>query len=382
MRLLARIVVTTLLLSLVASGFADAAPDRGSETPAPRAHRVIAFDLRATALNIELWFRYHTDPSTWDDYLSDRDIALLVEQGFGSVRLCLFPEYFLGRDGALRTGRWAHVDRALDRLIAAGLTVVVDLHSETKAWGAFSTDPDYRVRYTQMAAEIAVRLSARDPSTVALSLMNEPHDDHGRWDGWQQALHGAVRAAAPGLTLVLTGAQWGSLGGLRHAAYIADPNVIWDVHLYEPFQLTHAGAPWVDYPERAFRNVPFPSSPRRVRQAIRTSVAAAPPEWKRQVRRELAWYGHQRWNGAKVDAMVAEVQAWSAGHDNAAVWIGEFGVNNTSRREPAYRWWRALRMGAESRSIPWATWFWWDWKDRYGAHGRGDPGLADALGLP
>lgn len=380
MRMRARVagLISIMVLLVAPVPGVRAAPPQGPGLPAASGP---AFVLRR-AVNIETWFRWNTDVAGWDDYMSDGDIGRLRRQGFGSVRLSLFPQYFLAGDGSVRMGRWGHVDLAIDRLRAAGLTVVVDLHSEGQVWGPFHTDADYRARYIDFVGNVAALVADRDPRGVALSLFNEPHGVGDQWNTWQRQLYDAARAAAPDTTLVLTSAGWGSVSALLNGTtVIDDPNLIWDVHIYDPFAFTHAGAPFVGYPERAFRRVPYPSTPTNVVPAIRASCAVAPAQWHRRIRRELQWYGEQRWRRARYARLLDRLADWSADHQGATLWIGEFGVNNRVRRRPAYRWWRHVRSEAEERGIAWATWFWWDWANRYGQGPLGDQRLAAALGL-
>ncbi len=70
----------------------------------------------------------------------------------------------------------------------------------------------------------------------------------------------AARASATRLTLVLSGACWGGAEGLAKIdpKDIADDNIIWSFHSYDPFILTHQGATWAgDFAAHVY-GLPFP----------------------------------------------------------------------------------------------------------------------------
>jgi len=333
------------------------------------------------AVNVESWFRWNDEVSTWEHFLADADIQRLADLGFGTVRLAVFPQYFMRRHGGVRAGLWGYVDRAVDRFNRAGLSVVVDLHTEQEVRSRFTTSAAYRGHYVRFVGGIAALVARHDPRMVALSPMQEPDDPRGRWNQWQRLLHGAARSAAPATTLVATGDDYGSIDGLLHDTdYIDDPNLIWDVHVYDPFTFTHQGVPFMGYPYRAFRKVPFPSTPGNVGPSIRKSEAAAPSRWDDRVRADLRQYGSERWRRSVFEQRMRQLVRWSGEHGGAAVWIGEFGVGSDAPRAAAYHWWRVVRSEAEQAGIGWSAWFWWDYAHLYGDDGY-DPGLARALGL-
>src|SRR4051794_7386104 len=351
----------------------------GQVSSAPAARTAPTF-LLGRSVNIETWVRWNHDISSWDDYMSDSAIAQLAVLGFGTVRLAVFPQYMMRHSGHVRMGHWAYVAHAVDRFNQAGLGVVVDLHTEALVRTRFIKHARYRARYIGFVGRVAALIAHWDPQMVALSPMQEPNDPQGRWSAWQRMLHDSARAGAPATTLVATGDDYGSVRGLLETGYIDDPNLIWDVHLYDPFTFTHQGAPFMGYPYRAFRRVPFPSTPHNVGPSIRKSQAAAPERWDARVRAELRQYGGERWRRRTIDHRVRQMVDWSDQHGGATDWIGEFGADSQAPPPAAYRWWRVTRSAAEGAGIHWSAWFWWDYANLHGG-GQYDPELAQALGL-
>ena len=54
-----------------------------------------------------------------------------------------------------------------------------------------------------------------------------------------------ARGAAPGVTLILSGACGSMIAGLEALDPIQDANVVYTFHFYEPYVFSHQGAPWM-----------------------------------------------------------------------------------------------------------------------------------------
>ena len=91
---------------------------------------------------------------------------------------------------------------------------------------------------------LAPLLRRFDPATTFPEVLNEPvfAGDPAAWAELQHEALTAIRSVLPANTIVLTGADWGSIAGLLSLAPEADPNVIYSIHLYEPAELTALGA--------------------------------------------------------------------------------------------------------------------------------------------
>jgi len=102
----------------------------------------------------------------------------------------------------------------------------------------------------------------------------------------------AIREKLPEHTLLATGAFWSNLSGLLSLQPVDDPDVWYNFHFYEPHIFTHQGATWGAAYEKYLRQVPYPSSPESVEQAI----LLVEDETLKQY---LRVYGEQRWNGQR-----------------------------------------------------------------------------------
>lgn len=325
----------------------------------------------------------------WQGLLGPADLKALKDAGLDFLRIPVDPAPLLSaRARALHGDLVDSVVAAIDTVNTAGLKALVDLHSIPSDSRTVNTrnilEDDARFdAYAGLVAEIADRLSGEDPSKVAIELMNEPVTgcegrDAGRWQQQALALHAAARAAAPKLTLVLSGACWGSAEGLEalDPAAFADANLIWSFHSYDPFLLTHQGAGWAGDFIPYVTGLPYPldSVPRAELDAaverIRDRIRAQAPLTRRPGM--LAYLDEQV---AALDTSEELHAAMAAPFDRVAGWaerngiapadilLGEFGMIRQAWEgdyavPPAERaaYYRDMIALAEGHGFAWSMW--------------------------
>jgi hypothetical protein len=354
--------------------------------------------------------------------LAGETLDEIVARGFTFVRLTVDPAIFLAADAPRRAELATIVMSRVDRFLAAGLEVLVDLHPvrENPAYPperlTAANSPEAKA-YADVVRTLARGLGQRPVERVALELMNEPHpQDPGgaeRWRSQQAGLYAAARREAPELALVLCGADWSSgreLAQLDLAPYRKGPsrqdNVFFTFHHYGPHLFTHSGMPGT-MPERYVEGLAWPPAPAQADEVVRRTLTriAADPQLSAsdrtnalaQAQRALGKYFSEPDGAARVNQDFAEVAAWAAsqGVPASRVLVGEFGVYHRRGETPAARatrlaWLETVRRAAESRSFGWAIWVLQDASDD-GGGGIGilppgavsgmDPGVIHALGL-
>jgi Cellulase (glycosyl hydrolase family 5) len=73
--------------------------------------------------------------------------------------------------------------------------------------------------FAELWAAIAKHYNNRDPEHLFFEILNEPEQTYTiRWQGIQSVIGRRVRAAAPGFTLILTGAHYSGLSDLMQLA--------------------------------------------------------------------------------------------------------------------------------------------------------------------
>jgi hypothetical protein len=323
--------------------------------------------LRA-GISITNWFRFppHADVTSLRAYLSNPALLDLRDAGFTVVRLPVQPE-LLWQDGMIEPGRLQAVALAVHRLQTARLAVVVDLQPATWHLEASATD---RLRLVSTWKLLARALAGLDQATLFPEVLNEPvfADDPAAWEALQAETLAAIRASLPAATVVLTGGRWGGVDGLLALHPVADPNVVYSVHFYEPMELTALAAYRPGLDQAALARLPFPAGDAahcrdRLAGADATTGAVG------------GWYCGGGWDAAHIAARLDAVAGWARAHD-AAVWIGEFGATRQLNLAARLAWLGAVRGAAEARHIGWAL---WGYEDVMGLGVPVPPGLRPTL---
>jgi hypothetical protein len=306
------------LLPAIALGAATAV------TPAPV--------ILTRGVNITGWFRFPAsrDPAALAAYLSDRALADLRAAGFDFVRLAIDPDV---TDTKVLIA-------AIRRIQRQGLTVVVSPHPHD--W-RLETEGD-RLRAFWRA--LAPALRPLDPARTVPEVVNEPvfpHDPAG-WAALQHAVLADIRHALPGVTVVVTGQDWGSIGGLLASTPEAEDNVIYSFHFYDPAELTSLAAYRPNLDRTALAQLPFPVTDHCAATAADAATADV-----------IRYYCALGWNAPLLDAATARAAAWAQTH-HVRLLAGEFGASAALNPASRLNWLRAARVAFETHGIAWALW--------------------------
>jgi hypothetical protein len=376
-------------------------------------------------MNLWPWFsltREFPPPSIdydWPPYQDRRavpgrnDLARLRKSGIDFIRIPVDPGPLMAFSGERRRRLIDDVVAAVELARSEDLSIIVDLHPNGATHHFNSRNlvdaPDDRMfaRYLELIHDLATRLARFDPSGVAFEPLNEPPQGctAAAWPVVQAAMVSAARGGAPQLTLVVTGACGSMIAGLEalDPKSVADDNVIYTFHFYEPYVFSHQGAPWMtgEPMYRYLNAVPWPSAA-GTREATLAAVArrmaadsTTPAAIKRTIAatidRVLAQYFDARPDRRYIERFFRRVAAWADRHaiDRSRVLLGEFGALRSDERyvgaaaADRARYIRDVRECAEDLGLPWAFWNFFD--------GMGltsdddlrdfDPAVTAALGL-
>jgi hypothetical protein len=186
-------------------------------------------------------------------------------------------------------------------------------------------------------------------------------------------------------------------------APLADANIIYTFHFYEPYVFSHQGAPWMSSEPmyRYLNAVPWPAaagSREHTRAVVADRLAAdrvTPDADKRAIKatidRVLDQYFDAQPDRWLIQEHFARVTAWAERHgiERGRILLGEFGALRSDERYVASagpdraRYIRDVRETCEAVGMPWAFWNFFD--------GMGltiddtarqfDPAITAALGL-
>ena len=334
----------------------SAAQNPGTENP----QSSIAFE-RAQHLqhgiNTSTWFSQANDYSVQrlQSFTTANDIALIAKMGFDHCRLSidgdqLMTWFYTQRDAHQTTGFMTELDRAVKIMLADHLSVIIDIHPTSQFKAELFQGNGGVGNFVDLWRALAQHFAATDPEHIFFEIMNEPEQqDPYRWQGIQAQVVAAIRQVAPRNTIIASGAHWSGLPDLLVLDPLAENNIIYTFHDYEPFPFTHQGATWANPEVRTERAIPYPSTPENIAPKLDLEPSLAGQYF-------LDEYGENRWDAARMENSIEFAAKWSALH-HAPVYCGEFGVFR-DYAPPAARaqWLHDMRVAMEKNHIGWAMW--------------------------
>jgi endoglucanase len=376
-----RMLVAYLLLSC---GFVAVQPQpatvTASTSPAGLAAR--RAQLLHRGVNASMWFAQARDysPVRLRSYTTADDIAVMHAMGFDHVRLSIDGDALM-RDAppnGLNAAFVAELDTAVNTMLKDGLRVIVDVHPSDAFKQRLRTDDAAVTRFCALWSALAGHFAQTDPDRVFYEVLNEPEFENvQQWNAVQTRAIAAIRQAAPHHTIIATAQRYSGLTDLLTLEPVADPNVIYTFHDYEPFPFTHQGATWTMAQVRPLRGVPYPSSPEVIGPVLSQEQQLVDQHW-------INTYGLDRWDAARIRSEVSFAGKWAALH-HVPVYCGEFGVYQAFA-DPAMRaaWLHDTRTALEEQGIGWAV---WDYQGSFAVVTKTNgkavpiPAVATALGL-
>jgi endoglucanase len=291
-------------------------------------------------------------------------LASLNARGFTHIRLPVdaerLMEAFTTRGEVAR--QLADLDVAIEALTRLGYAVSIDMHPGDRFGDLHVAEPQRALALLEsLWRQLARRYAARSPERVFFEVLNEPRVS---WPIWQEQgprLAAAIRREAPLHTIIYGHPNYQRIDALTDVSPLADANVVYAAHFYDPMIFTHQGLDWSDDPLRYLQKVPFPA---RLEDPKVTRLIDELTRQGRDASVALVKTALQEpWTEDRIDAEVSRAATW-AGRQRRPVIINEFGVLGW-KADPTdrARWLRAVRSAAERACIGWTH---WDYADGFG----------------
>jgi endoglucanase len=335
-------------------------------------------------INTSIWFAQLPKDSDYtveylETFTTEKDIALIESMGFDHCRLSIEAGPLLAwqHDGK-PTDFMNELDKAVREMLDHHLSVIIDIHPSSEYKATLFQGSTGVNSFAGLWRALAAHFAPVDPEHIFFEIMNEPEQsDPYRWHGIQATVIDAIRQTAPQNTIIASGAHWSGLGDLMTLEPLADPNIIYTFHDYDPFPFTHQGATWTSPEVRPERGIPYPSAPDDIAAKLDQEPTLSGQLF-------LDTYGEDRWDAQRVENTVEFAAKWSTLH-HVPVYCGEFGVHRPYA-PPAARaqWIHDMRVALDKNHIGWAM---WDYQTNFGvvikANGvtTPDPAIVQALGL-
>lgn len=195
--------------------------------------------------------------TTW----SNRVFALETWQdirahGFDHVRMPVKLNDCIAPDGKLIEEYLVKLDKVIEVVLRAGMSIVVDLHGFKNFSGDYSgTRPAFLSVWDQLAVRYA-----HMPLSVAFELINEPHVDRSLSESNPDPLKRStlmkIQEDAIAIIRGVTGNEQRKIAISTHINMVGEistitsnlrstPNLILDIHFYSPMSFSHSGATWI-----------------------------------------------------------------------------------------------------------------------------------------
>jgi endoglucanase len=249
----ASFIIGTLMLAF----YVSLHPAITKSNPTTPVARLIAFK-RAKSLDNGIsvsWLE-----QTWDkdvlihNRLKTTDLELLKKLGFKSIRLPVAFEKFEDEQIPIEQ-IFSHIDNIVKQCSLYGLKLIIDYQ-----YGNLNEN-NYLIE-TPRVIDVWLKLTKRymhvGGDKLFFELYNEPlHMNPQIWKDAAYNMVTAIREIDQQRTLIIGASNYNSIYELSRFVRLADENIIYTFHFYEPFLFTHQGAEWVGDQESTI-GVPFP----------------------------------------------------------------------------------------------------------------------------
>ena len=303
-------------------------------------------------VNLSGWLERRTADDVRADMFSRGDFENIRSLGCNVIRLPIHFERFCDPAAgyAVAPKIMDILDRAASWAEALDMRIIFDFHNATNA-DSF-TPPDVENVLFPVWEQLAAHCKGRFPNVI-FEVMNEPHGiETDRWNRIILNVFRRIRGMDAERYIVVGGANWNSLEGMKALPAFEDSRVIYTFHFYDPHTFTHQGAPWC-HMERV-TGIPFPYDPERM-----PPMPDHPTETEERCFRNYPAEGTLE----AVRRQFEEFSRFSA-ERQAPVFCGEFGCNMFAvSNAERINWYRIVTGLMEEYRVPRISW------DYYGGFG-------------
>ena len=337
---------------------ARAAITPGFEAPESPGHGTPAHQaLKRLRRGVNLGNCWESNPGEATVKFTPDDIDRIADSGFDHIRVPVAWHHWIKADGISRE-LLDQLDPVLRHALRRGLIVmpVWQNHPQLMA------DPnEHREAFITGWRTISGHYRSW-PAELFFNLLNEPSGELG---GdvlnllYAEAI-ATIRTSNPDRILVLEPDTWSTVGGLdRLHLPDGDHRIIVSIHCYEPFPITHQGAPWVGL--ESLSGLSFPGPP---------STPVELPAGLKDRPDMVSWIADYNrlpvasnpGGPAAFEALLARADEWSQ-RFGRPVHIGEFGATRKMDAASRGAYAGAFTRAAARHQMPCC---WWEWKAGFG----------------
>lgn len=279
-----------------------------------------------------------------DDVVNESDFELLKQLGFKSIRLPIAFKYFENQHIPLNEVL-IRVDTIIRFCKKHNFKLVLDYHYGNLNDNNYLTETPEIIKLWTLLTK---RYSNEPADFLLFEIYNEPpHMGPQIWKDAAYNIATAIRKADAKRTLIVGASNFNSIYELSRFVRLADENIIYTFHFYEPFFFTHQGATWVG-DQVATTGVPFPYNAK----AYPPLNPKAKNTWGETNYKQYASDG----NVQSLKDKLTIVKNWGLKY-NVPLLCGEYGVyNKYADRDSRCRYIKAMRATLKTLNIPGIMW--------------------------
>ncbi|MBL4678281.1 MAG: cellulase family glycosylhydrolase [Mucilaginibacter sp.] len=328
----------------------------------PQNTRQIAFK-RARSLDNGIsvsWLEQTWNTKVWDETpLKTSGFELLRKLNIKTIRLPVAFEYF--KDTGVPDEKvFTQIDEVLRQCKKYDFNLIIDFHYGKLTDNNFLTETP---KIIALWLNLTKRFIRESHDKVFFELYNEPPPiDPKVWHDAAYNMVTAIRKVDKNRTLIIGASNFNSIYELSRMQRLADENIIYTFHFYEPFLFTHQGADWVGA-QMATTGIPFPYN------------AATYPPMNPKVAGTWGENNYHQYlkdgNEQSIHDKLQIVKKWADKY-YVPVICGEYGVyNKYADQDSRCRYIKAMRQNLKVVGIPGIL---WDYNSNFSIF-NGEPSL-------
>ncbi|PTQ92876.1 aryl-phospho-beta-D-glucosidase BglC (GH1 family) [Mucilaginibacter yixingensis] len=287
---------------------------------------------------------------TWNDKMLDKDgitdadLDLLKQIGFKTIRLPVAFEY-LEEKHVPRQKVLECIDKAWQLCRKHHFRLIVDYHYGSLNDQNFVPETKTVINTWLILAQ---KYLNKDYDNLFFEIYNEPPPINPQiWKDAAYNIVSAIHKVDRRRTLLVGASNYNSIYELSRLVRLADENIIYTFHFYEPFLFTHQGAAWVGN-QVATVGVPFPYNAEKFPQLNQKAKGTA---------------GEQNYNKYRLDGNEASV------HDKLLIvkhWADKYQIpiicteygcyNEYADPDSRCRYLKCVRANLKTLNIPGVLW--------------------------
>lgn len=272
----------------------------------------------------------------------------IKELGCDVIRVPIHFEMFIEDDKSYKIKPiiFEYLDKACDWAEELGIHLIIDNHSFNS--GKYPNAKKVEEHLSKVWPQIAEHYKNRS-NLILYEILNEPQISQQEWEKIQTQTIKHIRSIDKNHTIVVTGADWGSLNALSGMKPYEDKNLIYTFHFYDPFIFTHQGANWTSKEVEDAAGIPFPYN----KDKIPLLKGKARGSW---VESNLKTTYKKDGTAETLRNQLKKAVDFS-NKFNIPVWCGELGVYNlVSPEEDRNTWYKTVGSILQDFGIPFTVW--------------------------